>query len=266
MYRTCVDHVQREVNLTRKPGRIISLCPSITETLYALGLGDKVVGRTRYCIHPQDAVHQADVVGGTKQIDRGMIERLKPDLIVAEKEENPKGMIEDLEREFPVYVTNVESYEEALKMIVDLGVITDHKIQAERLAEDIVEGFGKLTSLSCRVGYLIWRKPYMAAGKNTYIHSMLHQCGFENVFQDLEGRYPVVDVKIIRQQQPEFLFLSSEPFPFSQEHLKEIQASLPSVKAVLVDGEMFSWYGVRMLKAVDYLNGLLQQLKRERVN
>lgn len=264
MTNTYKDHVGRWVSVSTSPQRIISLCPSITETLYSFGLQNEIVGRTRYCIHPEDQIQHGQIVGGTKQIQRDVIDRLKPDLIIAEKEENPKEMVEELARDYPVYVTNVESYQDAIQMIRDLGSITDRRIEGERLAASIDREFQQLEKASYRIGYLIWKKPYMAAGSQTYINSMLACCGFENVFTDLEGRYPSLETEQIQEKGPDFLFLSSEPFPFAEQHQREIESKIPGLRTILVDGEMFSWYGVRMLSAVSYFKQLVLALKQKK--
>jgi iron complex transport system substrate-binding protein len=161
MTNVYIDHVSRELSIPAAPRRIISLCPSITETLLALGLGSAIVGRTQFCIHPAEQVVSCTIVGGTKQVKRGVIEQLKPDLIIAEKEENPKDMVEDLARDYPVYVVNVETYEHALQMVKDLGKVTGRPTEGERLAVSIAQAFQRIQKGSARVGYFIWRKPYM---------------------------------------------------------------------------------------------------------
>ncbi|WP_134701436.1 ABC transporter substrate-binding protein [Ammoniphilus sp. YIM 78166] len=261
MTNVYVDHVGRELLIPSVPQRIISLCPSITETLYALGLGSSMVGRTQFCIHPAEQVASCTKVGGTKQVKREIIEQLKPDLIIAEKEENPKDMVEDLARDFPVYVVNVETYEQALQMIRDLGQVTGRSTDGDRLATTIDQAFQQIQKGAARVGYLIWRKPYMAAGQSTYIDAMLSYCGFENVFKELDGRYPIVEWEQIQENAPEVLLLSSEPFPFEETHQRELEERLPGLKTMLVDGELFSWYGVRMLYAVDYFQKLINLLR-----
>lgn len=255
-----IDHVGRKLSIPAVPRRIVSLCPSITETLYALGLASSIVGRTQFCIHPAEQVSSSTMVGGTKQVKRELIEQLQPDLIIAEKEENPKDMVEDLAQDYPVYVVNVETYEQALQMIRDLGHITGKSTEGDGLAASIDQAFQQIQKGSARVGYLIWRKPYMAAGKSTYIDAMLSACGFENVFKELEGRYPTVEWEQIREKAPDVLFLSSEPFPFEEKHQRELEERLPGLKTMLVDGELFSWYGVRMLEAVDYFKQLINLL------
>lgn len=209
------DDLQRTVSFQFPPKRIISLCPSITETLYALHLSHEIIGRTRYCIHPANQINQATIVGGTKQIKEDIVAQLNPDLIIAEKEENPKEMIVNLAKHFPVYVTNVESYDDALKMIIDLGRICDQVETAQKLVKEIIDQFKYLHSVDqVRVAYLIWKKPYMVAGNHTFIHSIIEKCGFINVFKDRPERYQIVTIEDLLQANLDFIFLSSEPYTF----------------------------------------------------
>lgn len=256
------DHLGRTVQFDHPPKRIVSLCPSITETLFALNLSSEIAGRTRYCIHPADRVEQAVIVGGTKQIKHEAIDQLNPDLIIAEKEENPKEMVELLADRYPVYVTDVENYDDALKMIRDLGSITGREQSAAEMAVQIDQQFRRVKKLNqCKVAYVIWKKPYMAAGNETFIHSILEKCGFTNVFKDYSGRYPMVTLEDFKAACPDFIFLSSEPFPFKEKDKREFEQHFTGIKTLLVDGEMFSWYGSRMLKAAGYLNHLIEELE-----
>ncbi len=257
------DHLQRTVTIHDPPTRIISLCPSITETLYALQLLDRIVGRTRYCIHPAEEVSRAAVVGGTKQINMDAVDLLKPDLIIAEKEENPKEMIEQLASRYPVYVTNVENFEDALKMIADLGILCARGAEAEIMVKHISESFQIIPSADkpIKVAYVIWNNPYMAAGRTTFINSNLELCGFHNVFKQRPERYPVITVEDLRNSEPDLILLSSEPYPFQEKHRDELARQQLEARTVLVDGEYFSWYGVRMIDAASYFQQLILSLK-----
>ncbi|GIM48111.1 iron ABC transporter [Collibacillus ludicampi] len=256
------DHLQRTIEFEFPPRRIVSLCPSITETLFALDLEEQIVGKTRYCIHPEDKVKQVTNVGGTKKIQEDLIRTLNPDLIIAEKEENTKEMVESLSRDFPVFVADVENYAGALRLIRDLGFLTNREEKARHYVEEIEEQFKNMPKVrDCKVAYLIWKKPFMVAGNHTYIHSILETCGFTNVFRDYEGRYPSVTEDDLKQAAPDFLFLPSEPFPFTDSHKDELQQLFPEMKVILVDGEIFSWYGVRMMKVPSYINQLLREMR-----
>jgi iron complex transport system substrate-binding protein len=256
-----MDHLGRTVQYSFPPKRIISLAPGITDTLYSLGLEKETVGRTRYCIHPKTKVDQAMIVGGTKDIHLDKIRVLKPDLILAEKEENTKEIVELLEKEFPVYVAEVNSVQTAYKMITDLSEVTNRKLKAEQLLVSIQSEFKALPTFQRkRVAYVIWRKPYMVAGNNTYISSLLTNLGFENAFSTYEGRYPAVTEEDFQHAKLDYLFLATEPFPFKEKHMTEMSAFLPDVKPVILDGEMF-WYGPRMVEAAHYFKEIFLTLE-----
>ncbi len=276
------DDLGRAVTLAATPQRVISLCPSQTETLFALGLADQIVGLTRYCVHPSAAetpppnpleffpsplrggagegVESKTKIGGTKQLDLSAIERLAPDLIIAEKEENRREDVERLAERWPVFVTDVGDFESALKMIETLGRLCDRAQPAQALARQIAVRWKRLQPVEQQPGvlYLIWRKPFMAAGAETYIDSVLSRCGMHNVVST--SRYPELNARDLQDLKPELVLLSSEPYPFHGEHLVELQAFLPQARIELVDGEMFSWYGVRMLRAADYLQEFIERL------
>jgi len=193
-------------------------------------------------------------VGGTKQIKYERLQRLQPDLIIAEKEENTLEMVETLARDYPVYVIDVQTIEDAMAMIADLGILTDTRPQAEAMQQQIRTAWAELPYLpDRRVAYLIWQDPLMGAGKHTYIQSVLARLGLRNVLLDLEGRYPQLEASTLQELSPDWVLLSSEPYPFQTKHLADFRAMLPAAKVQLVDGEMFSWYGARMLAAASYL-------------
>lgn len=247
------------VPLPAAPQRIISLCPSQTETLVALGMGQRLVGRTRFCIHPKEPLRHVKNVGGTKMVDIERIRSLKPDLIIGEKEENTPEMIAALSNEWPVFMTDVRDLDSARQMVLDLGSITDATAAAAKIAEDIDASFARVVPLESPVSclYLIWKDPWMVVGADTFIDSVLKKCGFNNLGSDLQGRYPVLDEKVFLQKNPQVIFLSSEPFPFSSSHIADIQQFVTGEHVRLVDGEMFSWYGSHLVGVENYLNLLL---------
>lgn len=256
------DSLGRTLEVPLEPKRIVSLCPSQTETLFALGLESHLVGRTRYCIHPAPAVEKVPIVGGTKKVETALIAALEPDLIIAQKEENTPAIVEELSTIAPVYVTQVESYEEALESIRRLGEVTARLPQAQELVQKIEAAFAVLRPASppIPVLYLIWRKPYMAAGKGTFIHSLLTRLGWDNVAASLPGRYPTLDEP--ERLAPACVLLSTEPYPFSEKHFPEVQRYWPQAHPVVVRGDYFSWYGVRMQEAAPYLQRLQHELQR----
>lgn len=249
-----------EIKLTAPPQRIISLVPSQTELLYDLGLRDEVVGITKFCIHPEEWFRTKPRIGGTKQFHFDKIAELKADLIIGNKEENEEEQIRELLKIYPVWMSDIHDLDQALTMINSLGQLTGHEQQAINIVKKIKAGFEnfelKIANVTGRTAaYLIWRNPYMAAGNNTFIDSMLHRLQLKNVIT--ADRYPETTLNELAGLTPEFILLSSEPYPFSDKHIGEIQNAVPSAKIILVDGEMFSWYGSRLLKAPSYFEELL---------
>lgn len=240
------------------PQRIISLCPSLTETLYALGLEDKIVGRTRFCIHPKEKIKDIAIVGGTKEVKYDKIRELNPDCILAVKEENTLEIVQTLSAEFPVYTLDVENIEQALEMIGLLGKITHKVAESKGLQVQIQAKWEEIVGIMqpLRTLYFIWKKPYMMAGRDTYIHDVLQYLGLKNIAISPESRYPELTIEAIKNLSPELILLSSEPYPFKDKHIAELKAVLPDAKILIVDGEMFTWYGSRMIEAADYLRNL----------
>ncbi|WP_042478518.1 ABC transporter substrate-binding protein [Bacillus ndiopicus] len=258
--RTITDHIGRQVLCPNQPQRIISICPAITETLFALGAEELLVGCTKYCIFPKGQVEKFTKVGGTKQVDVDLIELLQPDLILAEKEENTEEIVTQLEKIASVFVAEVQSIEDGYRLIETLGMLTNKGNKATELVQASKAGFDSLPQQSLgRAAYAIWRKPYMVVGDTTYINDVLARLGFENPFAKMDGRYPSVSQEQFQAAQLDVLFLASEPFPYSEKHISEFQAFLPNTKIMLVDGEMF-WYGAKMIEAMTYLKELVEQL------
>jgi ABC-type Fe3+-hydroxamate transport system substrate-binding protein len=268
------DQTGRIISLEKIPKRIISLVPSQTELLYDLGLDEEVVGITKFCVHPQKWFHSKTRVGGTKQIRMDTIHSLNPDLVIANKEENVKEQVEALSGHYPVWVSHVNNLEDAYDMMDQIGLLTNKVNKSKEIINGIRESFSQLPapdsrpdSYRVRTAYLIWQKPYMTVGGDTFIHSMLQAAGFENIYAD-KIRYPEIsidDLAIGPEQKSkgcQLLLLSSEPFPFKQKHIDELQPILPHTKIVLVDGEMFSWYGSRLLHAPAYFKKLRYAITR----
>ena len=246
--------------LNYQPKRIVSLVPSQTELLYDLGLDESVVGITKFCVHPAELRKTKTIIGGTKNIHPERIQALQPDLIIANKEENVKEQVEALASAYNVYVTDISTLDDALQMIQDIGTLTHTSAKANELCNTISKNFSSLIpSQKIRTGYLIWRNPYMTVGADTFINDILYRCGFENIFSS-QTRYPSIEINELKEKKCELLLLSSEPYPFKQKHIDELQQHLPDTKIILVDGEMFSWYGSRLLQAPAYFKRLLKQL------
>lgn len=252
-----IDQTGRTVSIPKNPQRIISLVPSQTELLFDLKLDNAVSGITKFCIHPEEWFYSKTRVGGTKQLKMDVIHELQPDLIIANKEENVKEQIEELEKHYPIWISDVNNLEDAYEMIEQIGIITGKEQPAHEMIDEIKKNFAQLETRNPKPDtcYLIWQKPYMTIGSDTFIHSMLQAAGFNNIFAN-KKRYPEVTVAELRTLNCELVFLSSEPFPFQQKHIDELQTQLPNTKIVLVDGEIFSWYGSRLLKAPAYFKNL----------
>ncbi|MDP4265658.1 MAG: helical backbone metal receptor [Bacteroidota bacterium] len=255
------DQTGHTISLDKAPRRIISLVPSQTELLYDLGLEKEVVGITKFCVHPREWFRHKTSVGGTKQVKTDTIHRLQPDLIIANKEENVKEQVEELARHYPVWVSDVNNLADAYAMIEQVGSMTGKKEAAETVINRIKINFSGLPAdhSPLTTAYLIWQNPYMAAGGDTFINSMLQAAGFKNIFS-AQTRYPEITIPGLLIANCQLLFLSSEPFPFKQKHIDKLQPLLPNTKILLVDGEMFSWYGSRLLKAPDYFVKLHEQV------
>lgn len=255
------DQLQRKVVLPIwPPQRIISLVPSQTAFLAELGLAEEVVGITKFCIHPTHWFQKKCRVGGTKTLHIPRIISLKPDLIIGNKEENVAEQIDMLAARFPVWISDVNSLPDALDMMRNIGVLTDRLTKAEEIVQSVRAGFAPLglESVGERAAYLIWRKPYMAAGGQTFIDDMMRYAGLENVFHQM-SRYPEISEEALKEADPAVILLSSEPYPFQEKHMLSVQRVCPNATVLLVDGEMFSWYGSHLLKAPEYFQRLREQ-------
>jgi ABC-type Fe3+-hydroxamate transport system substrate-binding protein len=246
--------------LSHPPLRIVSLVPSVTELLFDLGLNNEVMGITKFCVHPREWFQSKTRIGGTKKVNIEKIKALKPNLILANKEENVKEQVDELARHFTVYVSDIVTVDDAFEMIKDTGVLTGTETKAAELVQQIDASFQELNfQQQAKAIYLIWQKPYMSIGGDTFINSMLQKAGFSNLLA-YTNRYPEVTVEEIKKLKPEVLLLSSEPFPFKQKHINELKELTGIQKIILADGEIFSWYGSRMLHAAAYFVKLRESL------
>lgn len=257
-----IDQIGRRVNVPDDPQRIVSLVPSQSEFLADIQLGDRVVGITRFCERPRDWFYSKARVGGTKDPDLERIAALKPDLILGNFEENTKKTIHELEHRYPVWLSDVKDLSTAYAMMHDIGQMTHRQDLSQQWIANIHDQFEKhsLEKTGLRVLYLIWKDPYMAAGRDTFIHSMLKEAGFENVLGDPKSRYPKLEFEEIKALKPDLVFLSSEPYPFSEEHISEFQNYF-GLRALTVDGAAFSWYGTRLLHSAKYFGELHSRIK-----
>jgi len=264
------DQLGRNVDIPFSPQRIVSLVPSQTELLFDLGLDVQICGVTKFCIHPREKIQSKEKIGGTKNLNLEKISDLHPDLIIANKEENEERQVRELMERYPVWISDVKNLDDAYAMIKILGEAVEKRNEALEMVSRIRSAMNKWKSFSLQDGrnslnndrktcaYLIWYKPYMTVGSDTFIHHMLEVTGFKNVFAG-EKRYPHISIEELRERSPEFVLLSSEPYPFKGKHIEEIKCELPDSKALLVDGEMFSWYGSRLLKVPEYFKFLTTQ-------
>lgn len=257
------DQMGRAVHAPADPRSIISLVPSQTELLHDLGLDDRVVGITKFCVHPKEWFRTKARVGGTKEVDLCKVRALHPDLIIGNKEENSAADIAALEREFPVWMSDVEDLGGALDMIGQVGRITGKEAPAEMIKAEIQAAFARLrpSPQPLTAAYFIWKDPWMLAGKRTFIADMLHRCGFA-LPEQIGDRYPEADETQLRALAPNIALLSSEPYPFGEKHTGPVREILPGTAVVLVDGEYFSWYGSRLRQAPSYFRQLLDLTDR----
>lgn len=244
------------------PRRIISTVPSQTELLSYFGLEQEVVGITLFCVHPKDWFQTKTRIGGTKKLNLQKIIDLKPDFILANKEENVKEQIEELAKHFPVYVTDVCHLQDAYKMMEEVAEILNVKEKSNHLIKTIQSDFQTIPNIKKRVGYFIWKNPYMSIGADTFISDILSQTGFVNIFKE-QNRYLEVTISTVIEKQPDVLFLSSEPYPFKEKDVAELKEQL-NCEIHLVDGELFSWYGSRLLHTPTYLKNLVQKLNLDK--
>ena len=236
--------------------KIVSLVPSITETLFDFGLTKhEVVGRTKFCIHPAEEVKNVAIIGGTKNLNIDKILYLKPDLIIANKEENEKLQVEELAKSCRVWVTDIATLSDNENFLWEMGMVLKKRALAEEFNSRINSIFSSIKKENERkkVAYLIWQNPMMSIGGDTFINNIITEIGFANILQN-KTRYPEITLEEI--SQADYLFLSSEPYPFGEKHRVIFQDQLPSTKVVLVDGEAFSWFGTHLLQCGDYLKKL----------
>lgn len=252
------DQLNRQVRIENLPKKVISLVPSQTELLVDLGLEDSIVGVTKFCVHPEYLRKAKTIIGGTKIVNFDKIRSLQPDLILCNKEENTKEMIDALEHIAPVHISDIYTIEDALELIEMYGSLFNVKQEAEEIIQKIKEErqlfqFQRNATESKKVAYFIWKEPWMVAADDTFINYMLTEAGFENAFSK-ESRYPEVSLDDERLGQVDSIFLSTEPFPFKQDHVELLKSHFPNKDIKLLNGEMFSWYGSRLALAYAYFS------------
>ena len=262
-----IDQLNRQVTIPAFPERIISLVPSQTELLFDLGLEERVIAITKFCIHPNKWFRNKQRIGGTKDFNIELIHSLQPDLILANKEENTEDGLNILMKNYPVWISDIKNLGDATSMINEIGIITNTTLKSTELNNAIHRNFRLLSNFISkdkltknRVAYLIWQQPFISVGKDTFISEMLKSCSLHPVFEH-KYRYPETSIEELKALDIDFLFLSSEPFPFKEKHKFALEELFPEIEVVLVDGEYFSWYGSRLKNAPSYFQTLLSQLK-----
>jgi ABC-type Fe3+-hydroxamate transport system substrate-binding protein len=247
------------------PRRLVSLVPSTTETLFALGVGDRVVGVTDFCTRPDPMPGHVQRVGGTKTPDLAAIRALAPDLVLANREENRREDVAALAAWTTVEVAYPRTVPEAVADIRRLGSLVGAEARAAELATDI-EGRAEAVRRAARphrFAYLVWRRPWMAAGQDTFVDALLALGGGRNVLRPAEGRYPVVDLADLGARRPDVVLLPDEPYPFEPRHVDEVAAAMGPAylaRCRLVSGDNYCWHGVRLLAGLaDYADWLRER-------
>ena len=259
MEKSFKDQIGNILHFSHIPCRIISLVPSQTELLFDLGLDEEIIGITKFCIHPKEKCELKTRVGGPKSVDFQLIDQLRPDVIIANKEENAKEEIEKLGEKYPVWISDISTLEDALDMIKGIGELAGKSEEASDIISRISASIHRFDDLSIRVAYFIWQEPYMVAGEDTFINEMLKKCGLTNVFDSLP-RYPAVTEEQVSEARPDVIFLCSEPYTFKEKHIGEFKEKFPFARIFIVDGEIFSWYGSRLQYAGDYFTHLRKEI------
>lgn len=245
--------------------RIVSLVPSLTELLFDLGLGDRISGRTRFCIRPKNSIETVPVIGGTKNPRIGKIQSIGPDLIIANREENRKEDIDRLAKDYEVLLTDIKTVDDALNTIREIGLKLGVEQPAISLVNDIRSELDQIPEMpAIPTIYFIWRNPWMSVGSDTYIHDVMTRWNLENIFGYMK-RYPEINLKNMADPDPALILLSSEPFPFRHKHIDEIRTYFPESDIRLVNGQWFSWYGSRMKISFRALNKWRKELPDQQV-
>ncbi|AUC85288.1 cobalamin-binding protein [Polaribacter sp. ALD11] len=244
--------------------KIISLVPSLTELLVALGLEENIVGITKFCIHPKNLIKDKVVVGGTKTIHLEKVKALEPDFILCNKEENTKEIVENCRKIATTHVSDLFTIEDVIALIQYYGRIFSCEKKAILIIDELnmkLKDFKLFIKdkPTLKVVYFIWKNPWMIAANNTFINHLLTLNKFENCYENL-NRYPEITLEDLKTKEVDAVFLSSEPFPFKEKNSLDFNNYTENTNIVLVDGEYFSWYGSRLLKAFDYFKELRNRM------
>lgn len=240
--------------------RIVSLVPSLSETVCDLGLRDELIACTKFCIEPKDLHRSCTLVGGTKDFDVAQILSLNPTHILCNQEENPKAPVEELMKHVPTSVTFPKSPKDVPAMLRDIGDFLAARDPFERAARELEGAMQALQLLPRqRFLYFIWRQPYMIAGRDTYISRFLEQWGWENAAPKDE-RYPSLEPNEITAAKADLILFSSEPFPFRKRDADRLRTEIADCPPIYrIDGQMLSWFGTRTVKAW----AMMEEIRRQ---
>jgi ABC-type Fe3+-hydroxamate transport system substrate-binding protein len=263
------DALGRLLQLPAPPQRIVSLVPSLTETLFAFGAGERLVGITDFCVEPAAEVAGLPKVRGTKNPNREAIRELQPDLILAAKEENRERDVAAFEAmSLPVYVTDMRSMADVVTQCAALADLLEVAASAapliDELRELIAEAEARLQRRTKRRYLLafIWRDPWMAVGADTYADDVLRLAGAINLAHELPGRYPRADLEDFLDLDPELILLPGEPYAFSDEDVLELASfgdeEFPGPRIALCDGMALTWPGPRSADALRLFTTILE--------
>jgi iron complex transport system substrate-binding protein len=249
--------------------RIVSLCPSLTELVFDLGIGDSLVGVTKFCVHPADGVRGIEKVGGTKTPKVGRIAELGPDLVLLNEEENRVEDAEALQAAgLACHTSFPRTATETAAMVRSIGQAVARAEEAERIARAIEEAARRAREASegtppVRYAYLIWQEPFMSVSGDTFISDLLGLAGGENAFADRPKRYPVVEAEDLAAARLDAVLLSTEPFPFQEKHIPEVSRATGLAPEIfdIVDGEMLSWHGSRTPAGIEYAAELIGRIR-----
>jgi iron complex transport system substrate-binding protein len=242
--------------------KIISLCPSTTLTLFDLGLEKQVIGRTIFCNKPEDKINRVMKFGGTKNPKIDKIRSFSPSHILFNEEENDITHLKVLQDISEIIIHTPTDIPSSIKMIRDYGQIFNCTESASLWAEKITKKYIELKNENHKTFtylYLIWKNPYMLAGESTYINSMLSLINGKNLASQIpNARYPEISFEQINDLEADFIFLSTEPFPFTEKHIDDFKKINSTIK--IVDGEALSWHGTYSYYGLDYLNKLAKNI------
>ena len=268
MSTTQIDAAGAEHPPAGPQARILSLVPSLTELVFALGLGPQVVGRTMYCVHPEDRVEGVPSVGGTKKVNMEKVSALRPTHAVVNIDETPKDMAGDLaDRGIRVVTTHPVEVADNIPLFKLLGGVFGAEARAQTLSTEFERAYRRVTTKpgrgsnrgpNRRVLYLIWKDPWMTVSADTYVSSMLSLIGWRTIGDEKDQRYPKIELSDALLADADLVLFSSEPFAFTEAHVAEFRSVHPAdaEKARLVDGQLLSWYGPRAIAGLGYLQDL----------